>query len=373
MIIPIFFTNNITKVYSPREITPIFNHDLVKIGRISSPYGYRIHPITKKRKFHAGMDIAAPKGTPIKVTGDGAVKFVGYNGGYGKTIKINHGKGIETRYAHMSKFKKGLIKGKPVKKGDIIGYVGTTGRSTGNHLHYEYRVYGKIANPFAKNNNFAGRIKTGKTLKTILMKAESARRGYNDYNRGSDKCSYNNRQFINFSKMSIRVVKIKQSFEPCTKHRLHAVGWPQVIGTTLKQCQRSMGFSNRAKYNKYLQDKIFVECLTKSKRPTIYRYVVTGKGLKFAARAVAREWASIGSPIHCNIKRYNKKGKVIGVRPWSKNGGCYNSGYGINHHSVHPREILKALQLARYNYKILRERGVNNIKAYAYSIGVEKY
>ena len=365
------------------------NHNIAKIGRRSSGFGFRRHPLSKKRRMHSGTDFAAPKGTPIRVTGYGKVKFIGYKGSYGKIVIVNHGSNVETRYAHMYKFKKGLKKGSIVRKKSVIGYVGSTGGSTGNHLHYEYRVYGKALNAFGRRPMpFAGKVKKGVTLKRLIVKGEASRRYIDDYNRGSDRCSYSNRKFIKISNMKVSTIKTKQSKEPCTRNRLHAVGWPQVIGSTLIECQRHMTFSSRRKYNLKLQDKIFVDCLTKSKRPEIYNYVVRGKGLQIAARGVAREWASIGSPIHCKIKKMrkfktstgkikfvvvkDKKGNIV-YRPWSRGGGCYNSGYGINHHSVSPAKTLKSLRLARHNYLVLRKRGINKMKAYAYAIGVKDY
>lgn len=103
--------------------------------RISSPFGTRVHPITRKRHTHKGVDLAAPGMTPIYATADGKVTFAKYNGGYGNLVKINHLNGYKTAYAHMKKI--AVSDGADVKKGDLIGYVGTTGRSTGNHLHYE--------------------------------------------------------------------------------------------------------------------------------------------------------------------------------------------------------------------------------------------
>lgn len=110
-------------------------------ARISSKPGMRRHPILKKRKFHAGWDYAAPKGTPVKAAAKGKVNFAGNAGAYGKLIKITHGEGYETRYAHLSKI---LVKaGQEVSAGQHIGNVGSTGRSTGPHLHFEKRLNGK--------------------------------------------------------------------------------------------------------------------------------------------------------------------------------------------------------------------------------------
>lgn len=109
-------------------------------GRLSSGFGFRRHPVLGLRKKHTGTDFAAPRGTPIYATADARVKSIGRKGGYGKTVVLSHGKGITTLYAHMSSFKKALNSGDKVKRGDVIGYVGSTGTSTGNHVHYEYRI-----------------------------------------------------------------------------------------------------------------------------------------------------------------------------------------------------------------------------------------
>ncbi|MAV83023.1 MAG: peptidase M23 [Pelagibacteraceae bacterium] len=106
-------------------------------SRLSSGYGMRKHPILGYDKLHKGLDFAAPSGTPIFAAGNGVIEYIGRNGGYGKYIRIRHDSTYKTAYAHMKSFKKGLNKGDRVKQGDVIGYVGSTGRSTGPHLHYE--------------------------------------------------------------------------------------------------------------------------------------------------------------------------------------------------------------------------------------------
>ena len=116
-------------------------------ARLSSGFGARKHPILGYTKMHKGVDFAARTGTPIMAAGDGVVEMAGRNGGYGNYIRLRHNNSIKTAYAHMSKFAKGMGKGKRVKQGDIIGYVGTTGRSTGPHLHYEVLVDNRQRNP----------------------------------------------------------------------------------------------------------------------------------------------------------------------------------------------------------------------------------
>ncbi|MCD6355075.1 MAG: M23 family metallopeptidase, partial [Prolixibacteraceae bacterium] len=127
-------------------IMPISNKNL---KRTASGWGYRIHPIYKVRKFHYGMDFTAPTGTPIYATGDGKVTVVKGSkrskSGFGLMIEIDHGYGYQTLYAHLSAFN--VKRGQKVKRGDIIGFVGSTGGSTAPHLHYEVHKNGKKINP----------------------------------------------------------------------------------------------------------------------------------------------------------------------------------------------------------------------------------
>lgn len=116
-------------------------------ARLSSHFGNRKHPILGYTKKHTGTDFAAPPGTPIYAAGDGVVDYAAWKGGYGKYVRIRHNSEYSTAYAHMRAFKKGMGKGKRVKQGQVIGYVGTTGRSTGPHLHYEIIRRGVKVNP----------------------------------------------------------------------------------------------------------------------------------------------------------------------------------------------------------------------------------
>ena len=114
-------------------------------GRITSPFGYRISPINRKKEFHSGIDIANKTNTDVIAAGGGIVTFANYNGGYGRMIIISHGYGYTSVYAHNSKL---LVKvGDKVSKGDSIAKMGSTGRSTGPHLHFEIRVHGKAVDP----------------------------------------------------------------------------------------------------------------------------------------------------------------------------------------------------------------------------------
>lgn len=115
------------------------------IGRYSSPFGYRRNPVTGRRAFHKGIDITAPTGTPIVASATGRVTYADRFTTYGLCVEVNHGNGIMTRYAHMSRIAVRI--GQRVARGDVIGYVGSTGRSTAPHLHYEVHVAGKLANP----------------------------------------------------------------------------------------------------------------------------------------------------------------------------------------------------------------------------------
>jgi murein DD-endopeptidase MepM/ murein hydrolase activator NlpD len=124
-------------------IQPVSNQQL---NRIASGFGYRIDPVYKTIKMHAGLDFAAPQGTPIYATANGRVKTAGYSaGGYGNHVVIDHGYGYETLYGHMVKVKS--RRGQGVTRGEIIGYVGTTGKSTGPHCHYEVHKNGNKIDP----------------------------------------------------------------------------------------------------------------------------------------------------------------------------------------------------------------------------------
>ena len=113
--------------------------------KLTSSFGMREHPIFGGRRAHKGIDLAAPVGTPIYATADGVVGKASWFGGYGLFVELEHGGDLETRYGHMSRLN--VAEGQMVHKGDVIGYVGTTGNSTGPHLHYEVRVNGDAVNP----------------------------------------------------------------------------------------------------------------------------------------------------------------------------------------------------------------------------------
>jgi murein DD-endopeptidase MepM/ murein hydrolase activator NlpD len=117
-------------------------------GRLTSAFGSRVHPIEGVTRRHAGIDLAAAWGSPLQATQDGVVTGAGWNGGYGLLVVISHGGGVETRYAHLSRLS--VAAGQTVKAGDTVGYVGSSGDSTGPHVHYEVRVNGVAIDPLAR-------------------------------------------------------------------------------------------------------------------------------------------------------------------------------------------------------------------------------
>lgn len=122
----------------------------IAFSRISSGFSMRVHPISGVWKQHKGIDFAAPVGTPIRASGDGVIETIGANsGGYGNMVVIKHWANYSTVYGHMSRFAAGLHRGSKVSQGEVIGYVGTTGWSTGPHLHYEFRVGGEARDPMS--------------------------------------------------------------------------------------------------------------------------------------------------------------------------------------------------------------------------------
>lgn len=146
-------------------------------ARISSPFGKRRHPIFRDLRIHWGVDYAAPKGTKVFAGGDGVIQVAKYNGGYGNYIKIRHNSEYSTAYGHMWKFASGIKPGVRVKQGQVIGYVGSTGRSTGPHLHYEVVRGGKRVNPTtikASTGNNLG----GKDLKSFTKMVSEIKGSY---------------------------------------------------------------------------------------------------------------------------------------------------------------------------------------------------
>ncbi len=140
---------NRTDYYTPEGLSmrKAFLRTPVDFRRISSRFGKRKHPILNYMRLHKGVDYVARRGTPVRASGDGKIVHKRRKGGYGRTVIIKHGGKYSTLYAHLQGYKKGLYVGKKIKQGQTIGYVGTSGRSTGPHLHYEFRVNGVHRNP----------------------------------------------------------------------------------------------------------------------------------------------------------------------------------------------------------------------------------
>jgi len=140
-----------TDYYTPKgkrlQKISLLSVPVEKITRMSSPFGMRKHPILKTYKLHSGVDYAAVWGTAVFAGGDATVKFLGRQGGYGNVIILEHHQRVTSLYAHLSKFAKKLKVGDKVKKGEIIGYIGQSGRATGNHLHYEIKMDHKYIDP----------------------------------------------------------------------------------------------------------------------------------------------------------------------------------------------------------------------------------
>lgn len=149
----------------------------VNSARLSSGYGKRRHPILGYNKMHKGVDFAAKKGTTIRAAGDGVISQAGRNGAYGHYVSIRHNSEYSTAYAHLSKYKKGVRVGKRVKQGAVIGYVGSTGRSTGSHLHFEVVRDGKRINPLSVKLPSGTKL-AGKELKTFMALVDNIKRQY---------------------------------------------------------------------------------------------------------------------------------------------------------------------------------------------------
>ena len=145
-------------------------------GEFRSGYGNRLHPVLGVYRLHSGVDWSAPAGTPIVAAGDGEVVRLEYSsGGYGRYTVVRHANGYETAYAHQSAFAQGLAIGDRVRQGQVIGYVGSTGLSTGNHLHYEVRINGQTVNPLTIRLP-EGRVLTGDELVAFQQARRSGQR-----------------------------------------------------------------------------------------------------------------------------------------------------------------------------------------------------
>ena len=141
-------------------------------ARITSKFGPRMHPIYKTAKNHNGVDFAAPTGTPIFAAGKGTIIFAAMAGGAGNLVKVDHGDGLETRYMHLDAFASGMTQGTPVTQGQVIGYVGTTGGSTGPHLHFEIRVNEAYVDPLSFENTVTEAL-SGEELRMYVAQRKS--------------------------------------------------------------------------------------------------------------------------------------------------------------------------------------------------------
>ncbi|MEQ8816371.1 MAG: M23 family metallopeptidase [Thalassobaculum sp.] len=161
-------SSGVTDYFGPdgRSVRKTLMRTPVDGARLSSGFGARRHPILGYTKMHKGADFAASNGTPIMAAGDGVVEMAGWNGGYGNYVRIRHNSEIKTAYAHTSRFAKGIRVGSRVKQGQIVAYVGSTGRSTGPHLHYEVLLNGRQVNPMSVKLP-AGEQLLGKDLRTL--------------------------------------------------------------------------------------------------------------------------------------------------------------------------------------------------------------
>jgi murein DD-endopeptidase MepM/ murein hydrolase activator NlpD len=139
----------------------------VEIMKFSSGYGYRSAPTRGASRNHKGIDIPGPVGSPIYATADGTIGRAQWVGGYGKYVEINHGNAVQTRYGHLSAMN--VVPGQRIRKGDILGYMGSTGRSTGSHLHYEVRIAGEAINPMA----FLSPLKSDTNVSNTLLAARA--------------------------------------------------------------------------------------------------------------------------------------------------------------------------------------------------------
>jgi murein DD-endopeptidase MepM/ murein hydrolase activator NlpD len=134
-----------------QNLRKTFQKSPLRFSRVSSFFGRRFHPIQRVMRQHFGIDYVAPKGTPVEAVSDGRIVSAGWSGGYGRLVVVGHAEGYQTRYGHLSGFGKGIRSGAPVRQGQVVGYVGSTGASTGPHLHYEVRKNGSAVNPFKLN------------------------------------------------------------------------------------------------------------------------------------------------------------------------------------------------------------------------------
>ena len=172
----------------------------VLAGIMRSGFGLRRHPILGYTKMHTGVDWAAPSGTAIYASGNGVVEKAGLESGYGKYIRIRHNNGYETAYGHMTAFARGVDEGTRVRQGQVIGFVGSTGLSTGSHLHYEILVNGRFVDPM-RIKLPRGRVLEGRCSQALIMSASAlmaswraSPRAWRRVRRGIGNASTNNKR-----------------------------------------------------------------------------------------------------------------------------------------------------------------------------------
>ncbi|MFQ5428493.1 MAG: peptidoglycan DD-metalloendopeptidase family protein [Thermodesulfobacteriota bacterium] len=154
-----------------RSLRKMLMKSPLRYRRISSYFSNRrYHPILKKYRAHHGIDYAAPRGTPVEAAGSGKVTFAGWKSGYGRFVTIKHSNGYSTGYGHFSKIRKGIRRGARVEQGDVIGYVGSTGISTGPHLHYEVRKGKRLINPLRIKGNPAKAVSGAEKAAFVIVK-----------------------------------------------------------------------------------------------------------------------------------------------------------------------------------------------------------
>ena len=157
----------------------------IGVARISSHFGNRKHPILGYTKMHKGVDFFAPKGTPIYAAGNGVITDLGWRSGFGNYVQIRHSSTLATAYGHANAFAKGLTRGSTVKQGQIIAYVGQTGRATGPHLHYEVKINGKQVNPLSIKTS-PGIELSGKKLQDFSTFKKKIGKLHNELNEDSE-------------------------------------------------------------------------------------------------------------------------------------------------------------------------------------------
>jgi murein DD-endopeptidase MepM/ murein hydrolase activator NlpD len=162
--------------FDGKSLKKAFLKSPLEFSRVSSGFSMRVHPISGKWKRHTGIDFAAATGTPIRASADGVIDFAGVQGGYGNLVSIKHWSNYSTAYAHMSRFASGIKKGVRVSQGQVIGYVGSTGWSTGPHLHYEFRVGNEPRDPNSINVQSPAQLTAQELQRFRLVASEMAHR-----------------------------------------------------------------------------------------------------------------------------------------------------------------------------------------------------